>query len=331
MPPLPAKPLFRVFIVGFGDITDTVRDRLIDLTVTDESGQQADTAEIRLDDRESRITLPRKGAEMEISFGWDREDLTRIGRYTADEFELNGPPDTLVIRAKGADMHSDLKAQKTRSWDDVSIGDLVAGIAADHDLEPRVGSSLRGIRIPHLDQTDESDMHLLTRLAREHDAVAKPASGRLFFVPRGRAASASGKPMPSVTVHRRDVRDWRVTLADRGEYKAVRAHWRETEAALRKTEQAGSGSPVYTLSKLYASATEAVEAARSKLASLTRGTGNLTLSLSRGNPVVAAESQLTLRGFREGVDGPWVCTRVRHVLSGRGGYTTGVEGAPRGA
>ncbi|MYE06338.1 MAG: hypothetical protein F4Y04_03810 [Chloroflexi bacterium] len=222
-------------------------------------------------------------------------------------------------------MLSELKAQKTRSWDDVSIGELVSGIAADHGLEPRVDSSLRGIRIPHLDQTDESDLHLLGRLAKEHDAIAKPASGTLLFVPRGRASSASGKPMPSVPIQCEEVRDWRVTLAGRGEYMAVRAHWREAESALRNTEQAGSGSPVYALRRLHASATEARQAARAKLASLTRGTGNLALTLSRGNPVVAAESQLDLKGFREGVDGRWSCIRATHVLAGRGGYTTRAE------
>lgn len=68
-------------------------------------------------------------------------------------------------------------------------------------------------------------------------------------------------------------------------------------------EQAGSRDPVHTLGRLYASATEASEVVRAKLASLTRRTANLALTLTRGSPVVAAESQWSLEGFREGVDG----------------------------
>ena len=30
--------------------------------------------------------------------------VTRLGRYTVDEVELSGPPDTLVIRGKASDM-----------------------------------------------------------------------------------------------------------------------------------------------------------------------------------------------------------------------------------
>jgi uncharacterized protein len=44
-----------------------------------------------------------------------------------------------------------------------------------------VAESLAGIHVTHLDQTEESDLHLLTRLAREHGALAK-AGGRLSGV-----------------------------------------------------------------------------------------------------------------------------------------------------
>lgn len=52
---------------------------------------------------------------------------------------------------------------------------------------------------------------------------------------------------------------------------------------------------------------------------------------SRGNPVVAAESQLEQKRFREGVDGRWACIRATHVLAGRGGYTTRAEAELRGS
>ena len=241
------KPVFSVVVDDRQDVTHRIRERLLSLMVTDEAGRQSDTAEIRLDDRGGAAALPRKGAEMEISLGFDGEEATVTGRYTVDEIELDGPPGSITIRARGADMRSSLKAQKTRSWDDVSIGDLVASIAADHGLEPRVGRSLRAVRISHLDQTDESDMHHLTRLARDYDAVAKPAGRRLLFVPRGEAKSATGKSMPTVRIRPEDAGKWRVTLADRGEYRSVRAHWREARDAMRMRETAGRGEPSFTL------------------------------------------------------------------------------------
>lgn len=323
------RPVFRIVVDGRQDVTDRFRDRLLSLRVTDEAGVRSDAVELRLDDRDSAIGLPPTGREMKISLGYEDRRETVTGTYVVDEVELSGPPQTLVVRAKAADMHSSLKAQRTRSWEDVSLGDLVASIAADHDLKPRVGGTLRSVRIPHLDQTEESDLHLLTRLARDHDAVAKPAGGHLLFVPRGEAASATGRPMPTVDVRPEDCRRWSVTIADREAYRSVRAHWHEPESGKRRTETAGDGEPAWTLRRTWASASEAREAARAKLSALTRGTARLSLALSPGNPVVAAEAELRLRGFRKGVDGSWTCSRAVHRLD-RGGYATSVEAELKG-
>ena len=46
-----------------------------------------------------------------------------MGLYTVDELELSGPPDTLTIRAKAANIRSSLKEHKTRAWDDTTLGD----------------------------------------------------------------------------------------------------------------------------------------------------------------------------------------------------------------
>jgi hypothetical protein len=267
---------------------------------------------------------------MTVSLGWQGPGVSVQGTYIVDEVELSGPPDTLAIRAKAADMRASLKAQKTRSWDAVSIGELVRQIAAGHGLKARVGSALRGVRIPHLDQTEESDLHLLTRLARDHDAVAKPAGEHLLFVPRGEAASATGQPMPAVDVRLQDVSRWRVTLADRDAYSSVRANWHEPDTGQLRTETAGSGEPAWTLRRAYASASEASEAARAKLAELARGTASLSLKLASGNPAIAAEGVLMLGGFGDGADGSWTCVRVVHRLD-RGGYSTQAEGELKGA
>lgn len=317
-------PVFRIVIDNRRDITELVRDRFLSLSVTDEAGRQSDSAELRLDDRGGAIELPPKGAKMTVSLGYEGREETVTGTYVVDEFELSGPPMALAIRAKGADMRAELKAQKTRSWGEVTLGDLAGRIAADHGLKARVGSALRGIAIPHLDQTEESDLNLLTRLASDHDAVAKQSGDYLLLVPRGEAASATGKPMPAVDVRPQDTRRWRVTLADREAYGSVEASWHDPGTGKRETETAGSGEPKWTIRRAYASASEAAEAARAKLAQLARGTALLTLDLSPGNPVVAAEAELRLAKFRAGVDGSWTCQRVVHKLD-LGGFSTALE------
>jgi phage protein D len=77
---------------------------------------------------------------------------------------------------------------------------MVTRIAAEHGLLPKVSEALGAVSVIHLDQNEESDLHLLTRLARESGAVAKPVAGYLLFVSRGEAKSASGRELPTIKV-----------------------------------------------------------------------------------------------------------------------------------
>ena len=308
------------------NITTALRGRLLSLRVTDETGYQSDAVEIELDDRGEAIHLPRKGATLEVELGYEETGKAKMGSsYTVDEVELSGPPDTLTIRAKAADMLSSLKQHKTRSWDDVTISELVDSIAADHGLEPRVGDSIRAITDRrHIDQTEESDRNLLKRLSEDYDAVSKQAGPLLLFVKRGQGKSATGQQVTPVTLSREQTGGHRVTLADSGKFQTVRAHWYDMETGERTEVQAGDDEPVYTLRENYIDEATARQAARSKLDMLNRGTATLRLTLKPGNPAIRAETPLTLTGFREGVNGRWIATRVTHEISSSG-YSTQVE------
>jgi phage protein D len=68
-------------------------------------------------------------------------------------------------------------------------------IAAEHGLKPLVSAGLAKIKLPITHQIEESDLNLLTRLAKDYDAVARPAGGYLLFVLRGKSLDANGNPL----------------------------------------------------------------------------------------------------------------------------------------
>ena len=318
-------PQFRIVVEGQGDVTAQIRERLLSLRVRDEEGYGSDVVEIRLDDRGGEMEVPRRGVALEVELGYEASGRVSMGRYVVDWIELSGPPETLTVRARAADMRTGAKQRKTRSWDQVTIGDLVATIARDHDLEPRVAHGLAGIVLPHVDQTDESDLHLLTRLGEKYDAAARPAGGRLVFARRGAALSATGRAITPVRVAREQAGDYRVTLDDRRRYGSVKAYWYDRSEGRRREVTAGRGEPVYALRDDQADAATARYAAQARLDALNRGAVALSLSMRPGAPAVSGETPLTLSGFRGGVDGRWIVTRVSHEFSG-GGLTTEVEG-----
>ncbi|USI86870.1 hypothetical protein LZ086_00110 [Acinetobacter johnsonii] len=54
-------------------------------------------------------------------------------------------------------------------------------IAREHGLEPIVSKSVSALKLPHFDQSDESDLNFLLRIAKRYDAVCKPAGGKLLL------------------------------------------------------------------------------------------------------------------------------------------------------
>src|SRR5471032_32343 len=96
-------PIFRI-VANSADITSLINDRLLLLRTTDKPGMESDEFELRLDDRDGLVTLPKRGASIEIYLGYAETSLARLGRYVVDEIEVSGPPDTIVIRGKASDM-----------------------------------------------------------------------------------------------------------------------------------------------------------------------------------------------------------------------------------
>lgn len=323
-------PDFRI-LADSQDVTATIRDRLQELRVTDEAGQSSDAVTIVLDDRDNRIELPRKGASLEVAIGYREKGLATLGKFTVDETAISGPPDTLTIRGRAADLREGMKSPKTRSWDGVTLGALVFTVAAEHGYTPAVNAELAAVDLGHVDQTEESDLHLLTRLAEQYGAVAKPAGGRLLFVPIGEGKSATGMTLPSVPLARGDLSRWDVTLADRGRYASVSASWHDgTGTGQPQTVTVGEGDPAYVLRGTFRDAPEATAAARAKLAALLRGQGTISAECG-GDERLGAEGEVLIGEVRDGVNGRWSLTHVTHTYSKTGGYRCEFQGeTPKG-
>ena len=311
------KPVFQI-LADDEDVTATIRDRFISLTLGDERGMSSDSLTLVLDDRDGRLAIPRKGARLRVRIGWQGRNLVDRGVYTVDGVTLSGPPDQMVIKANAADLRDSMRSPKDRTWDQVTLGDLVRTVAGDHDMEAKIAADLDGVALGHVDQTAESDLHLLTRLAAQHGAIAKPANGYLLFVPRGEAKSASGKQLPVVTIHRNQTSRHTFTEGDRSRYESVTAQWHDALTGAALTETFGAGEPVYQLRGSFGSAAEALAAAEAKYRELQFKGARLSLAVSDMDVGLFAEGPIVAAGFRDGINGDWVADSVVIELSERG-------------
>lgn len=316
-------PAMRVTMDG-ADLTDRISPRLLDLTITEQRGDEADQLDVRLHDHDGRITLPRRGAVLNVALGWRDTGLTDKGEYIVDEVEYSGAPDVIALRARSADFRAALRIRKERSFDSVTLGAIIRTLAGEHGLTPRIGPALDAIPIAHIDQT-ESDANLLARLGESHDAVATIKRGRLLFMPVGAGTTADGKTLPTVSIARADGDGFRYHSADRNAYSGVRAEWHDKDVAQKQTVLAGKGDNAKVLKETFASEADALAEARAEWGRIQRGKATLSYTLAHGRPGIYPEQTASLRGFKRELDEtPWLIVKVVHSL-GDGGFSTAID------
>ena len=107
-------PMFRIVADG-ADITTLLNVRLLLLGTTDKPGMESDDYELRIDDRDSAVSLPSRGATIEIFLGY----LSAALLLTADQitnvlavigvvpsFNLRLDPAILLIGHRNGFTHS---------------------------------------------------------------------------------------------------------------------------------------------------------------------------------------------------------------------------------
>lgn len=337
---------------GTVNISDRIQGRLISLSMTDNRGFEADQLDIEIDDADGKMMLPKRGEVLSLHLGWKNEPLIFKGKFTVDEIEHSGPPDKLTIRGRSADFRSTLNTKREMSYHDKTLGDIITTIAKRNNVEPVISKDLSGIKITHIDQTNESDGSFLARIGKQEGAIATIKNGQLLFMPQGGGKTASGQPIPPLLITRAIGDGYRFSLADRGAYTGVVASWLNTRKPKKKDEVAvkrkrrkkktspektkkpdepqgdylaGEEGNVLSLSHTYANKNNAERAAKAAWEKMQRGVASLSINLARGRADIYPEMPVKVRGFKPEIDGAeWILTRVSHSLNDNG-FTSALE------
>ncbi|MBF5003382.1 contractile injection system protein, VgrG/Pvc8 family [Diaphorobacter caeni] len=318
------KPVYHLVVNG-KDISQIVRPLLMRLSLRECRGGEADQLDITLDDSQGNLALPPKGASVSLQLGYEHTGLVDKGTFTVDEVEHSGAPDVLNIRCRSAELRGTLRQRASASWHGVTLGDVVRDIAAKNNMVANVDEDLAEIKLQHVDQTNESDVHFLTRIGGQYDATATVKKGRLVVLPIGSTKNASGKEMASITLERTDGDQHRYHAAARDSYSGVRAYWHDAKAAKKVAVISGTEENMKTLRDSYASEADALAAAQAEQARIVRGEATFELSLAVGQPALMVQTPVRVRGFKKEIDGTgWLAKTVEHSLDDNG-LTTRLE------
>jgi uncharacterized protein len=314
-------PAFQIFADG-ADVTGNFNDRLLKLSVSDETGVESDKVEIELDNRGMAIATPRKGAVITVLMGYRETGLTLMGRYTVDEVEVEYAPSLMTVKGKSADLRKEMKEQKSRHFENTTFGDIIGRIARDHGLQPSIDPELASRAVKYFAQTEVSDLHVMTQLGRRHDALVAPKNGRLVAVRHGEGRTGSGRDVGALVITPPMVTKARGSTGDRAKHKEVGADFYDDDAAERKSIKVASVSegPAMRLPHAYPSEDEARYAADTRGRELGRAEGSLTVEMP-GRTDIVAEMPIVMEGFPDTINGGWIVSSAEHEISSSGFQT----------
>ncbi|MGB1026146.1 MAG: hypothetical protein ACPGYL_06300, partial [Rhodospirillaceae bacterium] len=246
-------------LVDDKDLTEVFRQMATQIRLTDKSGVEADEINITIPDPLQDIEAPRHGVTIELFMGWKGQGLTNMGSYTVTDDGANGNPDSIWFSGHSADLRGTIKEQRDESYHDTTLGAVLQTVADRNGLEAAIDPTLAAVRVPHIDQTTESDGHFLTRLGKDHDAIASVKGGRLTFVPSATGTSGSGERLAELTIDRsQTTANYSYKNQDReGSFTGVEAKWRKYGDAENGSIVEGSTDTLKKLKKMYPSEEEA--------------------------------------------------------------------------
>lgn len=309
-------------------VASLFNERLISVTIVDKEGVTSDTISCDLNDGDPFASIPKKGDTITASLGYLETGVAFFGSFTAEDPEVRCLPYGMTVNGKGANVRDASKNRRSRHWDNATVKDIVSQIASENGLTPAIDDDVGGYTYKWFGQEDESDLHVVERLARRHDALFSIKDGRLIFAKKGSGQSASGKALTAVIASRSNIVEGscRTKFAHRNKFKKVKARVQDRDKAeLVEVEEDSDaeGTADYTLPEPYADEGEAKAAAKSKAKDLKSETIRTSVTVF-GDPTIRAGAPFRYAGVRPELDGiDFIIESATHRLS-KAGYTVDI-------
>ncbi|WP_305817505.1 contractile injection system protein, VgrG/Pvc8 family [Photobacterium leiognathi] len=309
------------------DITAQIMDALIDIVITDHSGSQSDQIAIKLHGHKIG-QLPPPDALLRVSLGFNGVYIQQ-GTWTVDRIDVAGWPEVVTISGNAAPMkasgNASVQTQRTQAWHNVSFEDVIKTCATRAGLSAIVSAQLASIMFEHIDQSSESDMALITRLARQHSAVSKISQQNWLLVAEGEGKNASGtQSLPVRTVNANMCNDYGYTQQTRNQLSSAVAKYHDEETGKTGSVRHGKGEPAFEILYVYKTKAEAEAAVKSRAKSIssTSKTFNCVTAANLELLNVFAEGHLKAIGWRPEIsEVTWRIKTVTKTVTPSSGIT----------
>lgn len=287
--------------------SDIIEKRLIDWELIDDDGTSSDMITINMD-AEKMTNIPESGREFKVYIA----DVYRGTFQIADISESYFDPTVSITMTSGKFTVADISAlreDKTRTFKDTTLGDVVREVMSPHGYDVKVEPFFESIPIPHVNQEQENDDAFISRLVERHDAVSKPIDNKYIVAKAGNTKLFSGDDMPPIVIEHGEILSGDLDHPSKRVFKGVKANWQTVETGLSGEVVVGV-APFKTIKTQFKTEEEARDRATGELYRVVRKGQSMSLEI-QGRGDVFAESILSISdpiNLRFG--GDWSTDRV---------------------
>ncbi len=301
-------PTFKL-LANDKDVSTHIQKNLITLNFKDEAGILSDEITLEV---AGEFKRPKYQDKLKLWLGYKESGLWYCGSFLVQSSQRT--QHSITITATGVDFSGSLKEKRNRSWEKLSLKEIVEKIAKEHQLGFQSG--FEEVKLLYLAQHNESDLAFLKRLSKENGAIFSIKNNKILFLRK-----KESEKLPLAKVSLLEVESFSIKHSNKTIYHSAKAIWQDTKENKIKEVVVGNGTPQLRIESSFKSSSEAKLKAQAKLKNANSGSvsGNLTIY---GSKIYAGGLlELSDAGSDNGV---YEITSVTHRL-GADGFITDVE------
>lgn len=290
------------------EITNNILPFFSYLTLTDNKGLESDSFLLGISDPSSVLGEPETWVKLSFSVNGIEKGVFEVneisGSIHTGDLEISGT----ALLTKG-----DIKIAKSRSFEELTVNDLVNKIAKEHGYLSVVGADISNINLGHINQVKESDLNLLTRIAEDNNAAFKISHERLIFIGADSGKNANGDDLPVMDINDPKITTGRWTAKKRDKVGGVKVAW--LDEATNQMDYETIGSPPYKeIKKQVRNKAEAARLAESEFKKLNKMDRDLSLNIPL-NVKYMAGCKANISNHGDSINGEWEIESFIHRIS----------------
>ena len=298
-------PLFKL-IANNKNVTEHIAKNLKSISFNDEDGLKSDKIDITV---HGNFKRPQYKDELKLYLYYMEESKEfYCGLFIVQNstWNIDG---SVTISATATNFSNSFKELKNRSFEKMSVTDIVSQIATEQNL--KIKCDYDEIIYPYKAQTNESDIAFLGRLAKELNAVYSIKNETIIFLRQDEKSI-----LKTVTIDANDCDGLNIKDSNKTFYQSAICKYQDTKENKIETIEVGSEKPTYKIQETFTDKSNLEIQAKAKLSQLNKGVKSGSFKCA--GFAIYARSNLKFLNIKDEDDVTYHIDTISHTLDENG-------------